>query len=170
MCVICSTLRVFEEPECGYTGLNATIVEIADAPANTSTPYRITVGDTFAGSIGFNGDRDWVGINLVAGQTYTVTLAAVAGVGTLSDAYLRIFNASGSLRSTTMGAPASIAVLTFVAGYTGTFFLEASGWLGSVGTYRLSVSGPSRPPLHRRLPPLRRQPLQPPISMPWPPI
>jgi serralysin len=147
MCVICSTLRVFEEPECGYTGLNATIVEVVDAPANTSTPYRIAVGDTFSGSVGFNGDRDWVGINLVAGQTYTISLAAAgAGVGTLSDAYLRVFNASGTqIAFNDDGGIGFDSRLTFVAGYTGTFFLEASGFMSSVGTYRLSVSGPPAP-------------------------
>ena len=42
-------------------------------------------------------DRDWVGINMVAGTTYEIDVVGLGGEGgTLLDPYLRILNESGN--------------------------------------------------------------------------
>lgn len=75
----------------------ANYTETSDAPASIATPYSISVGDTFTGSIGAVGERDWVAVNLVAGQAYTFSLSGSAGGGgTLSDPRLYLMNNSGT--------------------------------------------------------------------------
>ena len=144
MCTICAELRPFD-PECGYEAINAIIMEGVDAPANTTTPYTIQVGDTFRGNLSFLGDRDWVRIELQAGQSYDISLAASgASRGTLSDAYLRVYDQSGGLiaQNDDGGAGFDSRLSNFIASYTGVFYLEAASYMdGSTGTYELSVAG-----------------------------
>ncbi|MFN3953748.1 MAG: M10 family metallopeptidase, partial [Pararhodobacter sp.] len=144
MCTICASVRPFE-PDCAYEIINAIIMEGVDAPANTSTPYTIQVGDTFRGAINFNGDRDWVRIELQAGQSYDISLAASgAGRGTLPDAYLRVFNSSGTLvaQNDDGGIGFDSRLPSFTASYSGFFYLEAAAFGPTqTGTYELSVTG-----------------------------
>jgi hypothetical protein len=65
------------------------IVESIDAINDTTTPYALLVGQTAQGNIGFNADRDWFSVDLVAGQTYSFALVGT-GVFNLVDPYLRL--------------------------------------------------------------------------------
>jgi serralysin len=80
----------------------ATIFEGVDAPDHIGTPYTMSVGDSFVGSISSTADTmDVVAIQLIAGQSYSIDLSGLyGGGGTLSDAYVFITNSSG----TTVGA------------------------------------------------------------------
>jgi len=148
MCFICAQFSPFE-PECAYNEVGAVITEVADAPAGPSTPYTINPGDTFLGTLSPAGDRDWVRIDLVAGQAYEIGLyGAGGGGGTLSDPYLRVYDAGGVQRAfDDDGGPGLDSFLSFTASYTGTYYLAAGSYndLGS-GTYTLTVSFPTAPP------------------------
>lgn len=147
MCQICAEYRPFD-PDCAYEPLRAVVVEAADAAANTSTPYTISVGDAFSGNLSFIGDRDWVRISLNQNDTYSVSLAAAgAGAGTLGDAYLRVYDGSGNLLwEDDDSGPGLDSLLQFTAEYTGVYYLEAASFGDSrSGTYRLSVTGPAAP-------------------------
>lgn len=157
MCMICSTFNPFLEA-CDYDGLNAplgdaqgdgpqfalgnTLVEVTDAAASTATTYAMAVNDFFMGNLSSNSDRDWVAVDLVAGQQYTF---AVAGTGALFDSnddpFLTLRDASGGLIDTDDdGGPGRYSSLTFTATVSGTYYLDVSSYNASdSGAYGLSV-------------------------------
>ena len=142
MCQICAEFRPFET-ECGYQTIYALISEGADAAANTSTTYTINVGDSFSGNLSFLGDRDWVRVTLTAGEIYDIALAANgAGAGTLRDAYLRIYNSSGTEVATNDDGGSGLDSYTaFTATYTGVYYVAAGAFSDAGGgTYRLSIT------------------------------
>ena len=86
----------------------------ADLLATSSTDATVSVGGNYIGDLEAVGDSDWIAINLVAGQTYTISLSGY-GDTPVSDTYLRLFapgsqdRATGTLvPMTTMAAPATI--------------------------------------------------------------
>ena len=118
--------------------------ETTDAPANTTTPYVMSVGDTFSGTIGSVGDHDWVRIYLQAGHSYVINeQGSPSGVGTLSDPYLYLYNSSGSRIAANddavNGRESQIAITVSESGY---YYIGASAYDSYTGTYRLSVAEP----------------------------
>lgn len=138
MCFICAQLHP-TDPECSLTPdpNGATIIEATDAAAGTGTGYTINVGDTFSGTLGASGDRDWVAVDLTAGQTYEVALTGV----TLSDPYLRIYDDTGTLiYYNDDGGVGYDSFLAFTASYTGTFYIAAGAYAdGYSGTYDMTI-------------------------------
>lgn len=131
------------------TPLFANFSEVGDAPSTTGTPYSISVGDTFTGTI-FNGsDSDWIAVNLVAGQTYTVNLSGInGGGGTMSDPVLRVMNSLGvQIHHDDDSGTGFDSRLNFVATTTGTHYLNAGGIGDSVGTYTFSIDDYLPPPV-----------------------
>ncbi|TKD18411.1 matrixin family metalloprotease [Rhodobacter capsulatus] len=116
--------------------LYAAVNEGADAGAGTSTTYTMSVGDTFNGAIAASGDRDGVRINLVAGQTYQFNLNG----GTLSDTYLRLYDAAGNQIAYNDDANGTNSQITFTATTSGTYFLEAAGYGSYIGSYALTAA------------------------------
>ena len=117
-------------------------VETTDAPADMSTPYTISAGQTFYGEISSNGDRDWVAVNVVAGEAYRVDLTG----DTLSDPYLRVYDASGNLVDFNDDASGYDSALRFTAAVTGTYYLSAGAFGDSgSGTYELAVTSATAP-------------------------
>lgn len=45
-----------------------------DAPADSTTPYAIAIGDSFQGTVEAASTRDWIAIDLTLGQRIIVTL------------------------------------------------------------------------------------------------
>ncbi len=125
----------------------ATVTEIGDAPANTSTSYSISVGDTFAGNLSFVGDQDWVAVTLTAGSAYQITLNG-AGASPLYDPYLRLYNSSGSLIAQNDDGGAGLnSALTYTVSTTGTYYLAAGSYNNQYsGTYNLAISETTPPP------------------------
>ncbi|MDP2295755.1 MAG: M10 family metallopeptidase C-terminal domain-containing protein [Pseudolabrys sp.] len=118
------------------------MIETTDAASGTGTTYTLAVGDTAQGHIGFLGDSDWYRVNLVAGQTYTVAIAGEGATSNnLQDPYLTLRNGSGaSLAVNDDSGPGSYSSLTFTAGYTGTYYLDAQAYNnGRTGQYGLSI-------------------------------
>ena len=101
--------------------------ELTDAATGTGTTYAIGAGDTFLGTLG-SGDSDWVRVTLTAGQTYTFGMVGYGGLSdAVTDPLLTIRNASGTaLDSDDNDGPGFMSSLTFTAGATGTYYLEAT--------------------------------------------
>jgi serralysin len=117
-----------------------TVLETTDAAASTASTHRMAVGEYFEGAL-TTGDTDYIGVNLVAGQTYTVALDGFGAVP-LSDPTLRVFNPSGvQVAIDDDSGPGLNAHLTFTATVTGTYFLSASAFGSSFGQdYRMFIS------------------------------
>ncbi|MBE2277481.1 MAG: M10 family metallopeptidase C-terminal domain-containing protein [Rhodobacteraceae bacterium] len=121
----------------------AILLEGIDAPSGALSTYRMGVEDTFNGSYASALDEDWVGINLVAGQTYRFNLDAPT-----NDTFLTLFSGNGiRIADDDDSGPGLSSQLTFTATATGLYFLEVSQYPvdAGPGTYSISVSLP--PPL-----------------------
>ena len=121
---------------------------MADIPGNSTTTATVTVGGAAVnGTLETLGDHDWFRIQLIAGQSITITLNGV----TLQDPYLRILNSSGiSLQENDDISSGVIrdSRLSFTAPTSGTYFIDASAWQdGYTGTYQLQVTTYTPPPV-----------------------
>ncbi|KPA19787.1 Serralysin C precursor [Shimia sp. SK013] len=150
MCFLCSATSTFdpgrhpgEGPDGGDPSL-ATIFESGDAAASTGTSATMSVGDTFSGSLGFVGDRDWVAVNLTSGSNYEVALSSFS-----ADTYLRIYDSSGSLIyfNDDINYPSNTnSFVSFIAGYSGTFYVAAGSFNDAgTGSYTMSVTEAAAP-------------------------
>lgn len=120
-------------------------LEDSDYTSDTSTLGRVAVGGI---AVGWGGgdDRDWFRVALVAGQAYTIDLEGSGNdAGTMGDPKLTLFgyNALGSkwvslAANDNISSKNANARLNFIPGYTGDYYLEATG--ATYGTYRLSVT------------------------------
>ena len=104
------------------------------------------------GSIDFEDDSDWFTVNLVAGVTYIVSLTGVDGTGgTLTDPFFAgIYDANGEFMDGTWNDDYGNALdsqVSFTPLVSGTYYLAAEGYDGATGTYTLTVSGASAPPV-----------------------
>lgn len=113
--------------------------EVADAPAHAGTPYRMILGDEFQGSLRL-GDADWVRVDLRAG-TYIATLDG-ADPQALSDPYLRLYDASGTLVAQDDDSGSGLnSRLTVTVATAGTYYLEAGSYEASrAGAYSLKMT------------------------------
>ena len=116
-----------------------------DYAGNTSTVGTVAVGGSVTGDIDFVHDRDWIAVELVAGETYRIDLeGSPTSQGTLSDPYLRgIYDADGDLISGTAnddGGSGRNSKVIFEATESGTYYVAAGAYGGTTGTYRLSIA------------------------------
>ena len=147
MCQMCAIVPP-TQPGCWLTATSyAVITETTDAGSGTSTTYTMSVGDTFVGSIASSGDRDGVRIYLEAGQTYTIDLRGQpSAVGTLSDPYLRLYDASGNqIAQDDDSGTGYESRITFTATASGYYYVEAGAYGTTTGTYQMSVSSTTPP-------------------------
>src|SRR5438552_10393962 len=119
-----------------------TVVETSDAAGNSGTIYTLNVGQTAQGVLSTAADHDWYRVNLLAGQTYTF---AMTGTGTTNviDTYLRIYAPDGAtvVAQDDDSLPGSNSILTFTAGSTGTYYIDAASWnSSSAGQYGISAT------------------------------
>lgn len=118
--------------------VDPTIAEFPDIPGNTGTGAVIGIGDTVTGTIDPEGEQDWYLISLTAGQQIEIELDGT----TLSDPYLRIFDATGSLlaENDDENYPSVLdSLLTFTAPATGDYYISAGAFSTERGEYQLSV-------------------------------
>lgn len=129
--------------------------EGADAAASAATTYSITPGDSFHGNLSFNGDVDWVAIDFLADQEYTINLTGLAP-SALGDPLLRILDDQGNevafADDIDFSANNLDALLIFTPSTAGSYFLEVSSGGASLngldtGQYAITVStaGPAKP-------------------------
>ena len=117
-------------------------VEVQDAPTTTATPYGVEVGRSFLGTVGQNGDRDWVEVQLVAGTVYRMAMVSTGGDGL--NPYLSLRDARVmAVAADDDGGPGLNSLITYTPTTTGTYYLDAGSFGGgsmeSMGPYQLSV-------------------------------
>lgn len=120
---------------------------MADIPGNQTTTLTISVGGSINDTLEVAGDHDWVRIELVAGQSISVSLRGV----TLEDPYLRIRDANGNVVYENDDISSGVnrdSLLAFSATYSGTYYIDVGAWNEAyTGTYELRVD-PYTPPPH----------------------
>ncbi len=117
----------------------SSVSEIGDAGETAGSAGSIDVNEELSGNLGFT-DQDWFGVDLRAGETYTVTLAGY-GNNELVDPTLRVHDADGAIQHVNDDAIGLDSQLTFTASYSGTHYLAADRYGGTgAGDYRLSIS------------------------------
>jgi Ca2+-binding RTX toxin-like protein len=129
----------------------ATITETTDAAGSVSTTYTMAPGDTFVGSLDFNLDWDWVAIDLVAGETYTISMEG----GTLLDPYLWLLDDAGGFVDLNDDAGSLDSEIIFTPTADGTFYIAADSYYNTpsytgpfedTGTYTVTVASGTTPP------------------------
>lgn len=108
--------------------------DIAD---NTTTTTTLAIGASLNSTINHTGDLDYVRVSLVAGQTYTFSLASTG----LTDAWLDLANSSGTvIASNDDGGITYSSFMMFTATTTGTYYLIARAYDNDyTGSYTLST-------------------------------
>ena len=115
-----------------------------DYAATISTSGSVAAGGSATGEIESAGDVDWFAIDLIAGFTYRIDHeGAGTAMGTLSDPLFEgIFDATGAPIPGTDnddGGGGLNSQITFAPAETGTYYLAASAFGDSTGSYTLSV-------------------------------
>lgn len=115
--------------------------ETSDAAADATTAFSVDVNGTFTGVHGA-GDTDWVSVELVEGQSYTIDVSGFGADG-MNDTTLTVVDANGlQIGFNDDGGPGLFSSLTFTAGETGTFFIQVQAYSQStdVGAYQIEVT------------------------------
>jgi serralysin len=134
------------------------LLTVDTVPGDTSTTATLTVdGDHIISTLDMIGDQDFYAVQLVAGQTYDISMFLTTGGPSgvpLADAYIELYDAAGTLIVSADGGgpntPAGLdAILTFTAQSSGTYYVNAraydqdstNGSTGDhVGDYELFVN------------------------------
>lgn len=106
--------------------------ETSDAPID-DTPYILNAGDTFEGSIEVSGDTDFVGLNLIEGETYTILFEPDRYVGSIS---MGIYDPDGFVERA-FGDQS--VFLTYTALETGIHYVSPTYGGFPVGSYELTL-------------------------------
>ena len=116
------------------------VSETNDLPADVTTPATLALGDTYSNELEVVGDRDWIAVELVAGQRYAISLDG-SGASPLSDPLVRLYDAAGNLvAENDDGGPGLNSLLTYTVATTGTYYVEAAAWDDTVaGTYTVGL-------------------------------
>ena len=138
MCTMC--VQIDQTDACNFdttSAVYARITERDDAASNRFTTATMSVGDSFVGNLSSAADSDWVEIQLLAGRTYDIALAG----GTLVDSLVRLYDSNGTLVALDDdGGLGLSSLLRTTVSSSGTYYIEADGFLGSSGSYTLGVT------------------------------
>src|ERR1044072_8465233 len=97
------------------TGTNAEGPGFDSVAGSIATIATLTSDSSVRGYVNSLTDQDWYRITLSGGQTYTFAMDGM-GQGAVADAYLRLFDASGSqLALDDDSGPITCSLLTFTA-------------------------------------------------------
>ncbi|MCH2066925.1 MAG: M10 family metallopeptidase C-terminal domain-containing protein [Shimia sp.] len=125
-----------ETPIVGDPNGALVLEDAGDAPANISTPYTMSVGDTFRGTIDTT-DVDFVAITLNEGDFYQVSVTG-------DDPRIWVLDASGNTiefnDDIDFNGGNYNSFLTFEATYTGTYYFAVNGFNAVASNYDLSVN------------------------------
>ena len=115
-----------------------------DYDNTTGTNGYFEVGGTAEGTLEVNGDRDWLRINLIEGNTYNF---AVEGQ-TLDDTYMRFYDSSGTLLEENDDYNGlNSAINNYQAETTGNYYLGVGAHADAgTGTYVVSAYEVPLPP------------------------
>ncbi|WP_338082468.1 type I secretion C-terminal target domain-containing protein, partial [Donghicola mangrovi] len=116
------------------------MVEIA---GDITTDASIEVGGSVFSSLDWMGDRDWFKVYLEAGNSYSFSMeGSPSGGGTVSDSYLWLYDAAGTLitQNDDGGYDVDALIEGFTPSESGYYFISAAGYHdGETGTYTLRV-------------------------------
>ncbi|NBC34914.1 MAG: hypothetical protein GVY13_19760 [Alphaproteobacteria bacterium] len=119
-----------------------------DVANDESTAATVAVGESVTGEIEVAGDSDWYAVDLQAGETYAFTLEGTpSGGGTLPDTYLTLYDEVGTpIQENDDGGESFEARLIVSPGTSGRYYIAASGFGSSTGTYTLRTGVYEAPP------------------------
>jgi hypothetical protein len=107
-----------------------------DIPDDISSTVTIAVGGTLASSIQSAGDRDYIKVSLVAGQTYTISLESTG----LVDPYVELRDTSNILlKENDDGGILYESFLVYTPTVTGDYFIVTRDYGSDTGSYALTV-------------------------------
>ena len=111
-----------------------------DLPATRLTPALVPLGGSYDDRLETAGDRDWIGVDLVAGQSYRLSVAGRGGAP-LDDPEMRLFDPLGGQLAYNDDSDGLNPALTYTAVQTGRHFIEVAGFGGDgTGDYRVSAA------------------------------
>ncbi len=106
---------------------------------NTSTTAVLSVGEIETHAITVAGDADWFKVNLVAGITYSFTLASSGGPGIgLPDPDIAIYDSLGNVINSSVNYSDSVVTISFRASSSGSYFIGVGDNSTDTGNYALS--------------------------------
>ena len=122
-----------------------------DFGVTAATAGPCPVGGSTAGSIETAQDRDWFGVNLVAGHTYRIDeLGSPTSNGTLSDTFLvGLYNSAGVLIPNTSDDDNGVGTnsqIGFTPTASGTYYISAGAFSNNTGTYAVAVTDTTTAP------------------------
>ncbi|MEM7470527.1 MAG: M10 family metallopeptidase C-terminal domain-containing protein [Pseudomonadota bacterium] len=140
---------VIEEPsQCGCDGpcdceanqTYQTFDEDGEVQSNTSTSAAIGGGDVFNGAIDFAGDTDWIRIVVPADTAVDIVMSAT-GAGTVSDPFIRLYDANGTFIKNESSYTADSSTLQFnnTSSVAQTYYVSAEDY-GNDDTGSYSVA------------------------------
>ncbi len=132
------------------SGTNALDNEGTDAANGQNTVYSLNVSttpSTFDGTIAFNGDRDWLEVELIAGEFVAFEVSG-RGSNPLNDSFLRLRDENGNVIKLNDDAGSGYqAAIFYQAEYTGTYYIDVGSYVSptsgsefGTGEYTLRVS------------------------------
>jgi len=125
----------FENGDWWYPDVPVATVDLI--PGDASTMSTMFSGNTFTSEINFAGDRDWIALDTVANNEYTVDLTGQ----TLNDPLLRIFDSSGAVVVQNNNSHGTLdSRVLFTPDSDARYYIEASGVGTSSGTYQVLVT------------------------------
>jgi hypothetical protein len=117
---------------------------VDDFGATTATKGAVPVGQSVAGNLEANNDKDWFAVSLQGGTTYNLDVSGSAsGGGTLAKPYLYLYGPTGLfIGLASNGGPGGDPRYGFTPTASGTYFVgvEASGFGTPTGTYSVSAA------------------------------
>lgn len=102
----------------------------------------MNVGEFFSGNISSN-DIDFIAVDLIAGQTYTISMVGVGGLSDgLTDTYLNLYSSDGVTQvDFDDDGPGTMSSMTYMASSTGTYYISARAYSGfDTGNYMISLA------------------------------
>jgi serralysin len=154
MCMTCALFNPFAG-DWLHTSMSARSLseESGDVADSIDTSVEVFPGDTFNGTLGFDGDSDWFKVELQEGLTYRITMTP----GTMLDPYIYIADTYGDiLTGMDWGIEGEAETLEFTSFETRSVYVIADSYYNSdeyadslfegeevytdTGTYTLSIS------------------------------
>ena len=114
---------------------------------NPDTPYTVSAGGRFNGTLDSKFDEDWVRVELVEGKTYSISLNGI-GPDADTDTILRLYNSAGEQVAfhddVDYAAGKVNSLLMFSPAATGTYYISAGAYRGNPtqdnsGRYQVAV-------------------------------
>ncbi|WP_411723251.1 M10 family metallopeptidase C-terminal domain-containing protein [Loktanella salsilacus] len=119
-----------------------------DIAASIATTANTRIGGSFNGRLETIGDRDWIGIDLTAGQAVQINLGG-RGYDPVTDTYLRLYDENGrQVGSDDDSGPGRDSQLVFSPTTSGRYYIEAASFADfGDGNYEITVSAMATTPI-----------------------